>query len=694
MSLLNISKNKFLKVSIAAFILMGIFLPIFNKTTYAVDPRVTEARGAPAAVTQAASTVVDVALGPLTSVLPPVGGLLVRISALVLAIMGIALDFILDQTVVNMSTLLSSDPQKGIGSGISDAWGTLRDLANLAFIFVLIYAAIRVILDMNTSSIGSTIKNIIIVGLLINFSMFFTKVVIDAANIPTVGFYNAIQAGVANSKPIKVVGSYELKPGFASLIMQSVGVQSIFGADLLPNLISGSKNTTVFLSQLIGSVVMLILSVIFLVVCVMFITRFILLVIIIIVSPAALVAFILPGMNKYFNQWKDSLIGQAAFAPVFMLMVWVSLRVLAAPGINWKAGTEWSVISSNPGGAIGLLINYALVIGFMVASLVIAKSIASKSTGFSAINSMVGTGVMGGAALLGRQTMGRYANKVASDKTLQEAAARGDIGARMKLATASKMAGSSFDVRGVANTKVGKAVGADKALGGLGAIYGQSGFKGAQKAKTDKRRERTDDVLKRYRNNADVLAQHIMSLSSGDQQYMYDKLSARDRAALDDALEKKYGANGIALTTKLRNNLNPEEKEKTEKAARDAADSARSKEIRDILNDLAAGRPVPTNPATGTPYTYDDLLIGRNKLKVTEARKLSLDALNDEEVIKRLTPKHLADIIANKDDLDDPTTAFIVSTIDMAPYPAHLATLQVKQHNYIHGAAKDLWGVT
>lgn len=77
---------------------------------------------------------------------------------------------------------------------VSDAWVVVRDISNIFFIIALLYVALQTILGLSGGHHGpkQMIGQIIIMALLINFSMFFTKVVIDGTNILALVFYNKV----------------------------------------------------------------------------------------------------------------------------------------------------------------------------------------------------------------------------------------------------------------------------------------------------------------------------------------------------------------------------------------------------------------------------------------------------------------------------------------------------------------------
>ena len=77
-------------------------------------------------------------------------------------------------------------------SMIAVGWTTIRDLINLFFIFILLYAAISTILQYGDYQLKNVLAKIIIAALLINFSLMIGKMVIDASHILAWEFYNRI----------------------------------------------------------------------------------------------------------------------------------------------------------------------------------------------------------------------------------------------------------------------------------------------------------------------------------------------------------------------------------------------------------------------------------------------------------------------------------------------------------------------
>src|SRR3972149_11518169 len=69
----------------------------------------------------------------------------------------------------------------------------------MLFIFVLLYVAIGTILGLSKVNWKKTLVLIVIAALLINFSLFFTKIIVDASNILAWAFYQGISTCTTSS---------------------------------------------------------------------------------------------------------------------------------------------------------------------------------------------------------------------------------------------------------------------------------------------------------------------------------------------------------------------------------------------------------------------------------------------------------------------------------------------------------------
>ncbi|TAL48826.1 hypothetical protein EPN83_03490 [Patescibacteria group bacterium] len=433
------------------------------------------------------------------------------LSSWILWLAGVLLNAVLQFTVVDLAQNLS-----GI-TGINIAWGVIRDVANMAFIFILLYIAIGTILGLEKVNWKKTLVGIIIAALLINFSLFFTKLIIDASNIVAVLFYERI-APIANpSGRIDIFGS-----GLSNSFMQPLGLTSFFdptqGGKILEQV--GNDFGKLATISFGGSAFFVVLAFVFLAVSIMFLIRYVNFIFLLILSPVVFLRAVLPGGwgEKVSNFWSSKLTGEAVFAPLYMILTWVVLTVIsssvAQTGISsTPAGsvtTSTSVLASSlsgiagggAGGAaqqgtFGLVMNFVIVIIFAVATLIISKTVAGQagSVGEKIMGKVLG-GAVGTAGFVGRQTIGRAASKFAESEWLRKRAPESRL-ARLTLGTSKAIAKGGFDVRTPLG-KVGEAVGA----GDLG--IGKAGGKGGYEAFFEKQVKRREELGKEFKRVSDV----------------------------------------------------------------------------------------------------------------------------------------------------------------------------------------------
>jgi len=392
------------------------------------------------------------AVGDVVSIfIAPIAILVLKILSLYNMLAGLLLNYVINKTVVNMSANYA-----GI-SAIGEAWSTIRDVANMGFIFVLLYASIQMILGIGKDT-RKLIVDLIIAALLINFSFFLTSVIIDASNIIALTFYNAIAPGQTEDI---------MTTGLSNALMAPLSLSSIWKAA------GGLDMSNIATIGVMGSIVTLIATFVFLAIALMFIIRYVVLIIVLILSPIAVVASVFPGLNTHWSDWKRALFGQAFFAPVYMLLTWITIKIfqgMSTPTSSWSEVTQGIVVQGqNAAGqaietakfdptVMSLVMNFIVVIVFLIATLILSKKVAdSAGMGINKLTSKA-LGVAGGATLgmagrFGRGTVGRFGAGVASSERLKDMVDKGEVGgmaARLAMAAGEKTSKKSFDLRGSA----------------------------------------------------------------------------------------------------------------------------------------------------------------------------------------------------------------------------------------------------
>ena len=303
---------------------------------------------------------------------------------------------------------------------IKDGWTMVRDLLNLVFIFILLYAAISTILQYGNMDIKKILPSLIIAALLINFSMLITKMVIDASHIFAWEFYNQIDVKneeklgdgkmFANMKnDINVYGEFE-KKNLANVFIAGFNPQELLTGkeaeegeedknsdkSLWKQVVEAKRDEGVNINGvwwqaaliiLLESALALYAGFILLAGAIMFVLRVVVLWLIMIFSPIAFLGMILPSMKEYSGMWWKYLIGQSFFAPAFLFMF-----MLATTFINSKfiksifqvaENNEAMIVWGINGGTIALTFFHFFVVGILFsACLIVAKQLGGKTAEF------------------------------------------------------------------------------------------------------------------------------------------------------------------------------------------------------------------------------------------------------------------------------------------------------------------------
>ncbi|KKW35970.1 MAG: hypothetical protein UY83_C0001G0001, partial [Candidatus Adlerbacteria bacterium GW2011_GWA1_54_10] len=343
---------------------------------------------------------------------------------------------------------------------LTDAWTVVRDIANMAFIFILIYIAFEIMLGAETAGTMRRLAWVIAIALIVNFSFFITRVVIDAGNILAVQFYNSI--------PVPA-GTPGIGPGNAkdlsASIMNAVGVQKLYGAGSFESAKLAAKGT--WSGVILFSVVSISLGLIlyglffiFLQVGLKFLMRVVALWFVIIASPLALVSKTLKQTEAFYKTWQDYLI-KFSFYPAIFLFMFLLLTTFLTQMMDGQQGKNiFSTLAgaqSAPGspgdvvfGALiaGVFIRMAFVVvllyvGLKAADWVVQQGngLAQKATGWiggamSGVARFGGRQMLRGGGLAFQQGVGRGANRLANQlsdsRWTNQPGLRGWLGYRLR----------------------------------------------------------------------------------------------------------------------------------------------------------------------------------------------------------------------------------------------------------------------
>ncbi len=529
---------------------------------------------------------------------------------------GVVLNKTLEYTLINMSSNISSI------SGITIAWGVIRDLINMSFIFILLYIAIGTILGLSGVNWKKTLIQIVVAAILINFSLFFTKVIIDASNLVALTFYDQIIP--AGSTTIQ---------GFSDVFANSLKITTLYNtktADVSWEQISSLG--------LMGTLFLLVTAFVFLAAALLFIARFITLVFVLILSPIGFFGSLLPGLGSYASKWKETLIGQALFAPIYMILTWVIVVIINDPTFvlgrqgdmaNTLSGATNATGATFATGAWGIFVNFLIVIGFMIGTLIISKSTASRGSnlGQKLVGNMLGYGV-GAAGWTGRKTLGRVGQSIADSESVKARASKGGAAGmvgRLQLKAGRGMAKGSYDFRESNFANMGKKLGVDGLELGLG---GKAGGKGgyAQQIKDRAKKEKeyaeslkpSDIAL----DEAKQAVERAKNTEVSDERYKQEFVRRKNR---EREAERKAGLARAELREYEKQIRTKSLKADPELVAR------RRRKVEEADSELTNARTAARTPVSELKKTIKDASVKEAQNKLDQ-----IQGVNEEEAKKRV----------------------------------------------------------
>ena len=313
---------------------------------------------------------------------------------------------------------------------VVQGWGLVRDFCNMFFIFILLYIAFGTILNLHSVKTKEMIINVVIIGLLINFSLFATQVIIDASNILTRVFYNqktiitgvkdpvtgVVKSELGDFGEIKLSEAIVSKVDPQKLVIQASKVNSIKtkGVDKETEetyksngekISVGSFILVVFLATAVNVVGIIA----FLSAGLIFIARVIGLWLAMILAPLAFFSYTVPSLQDMemigWKRWWPETLKLAFLAPIFAFFMYLivgfmdkGLDVISASKTNGFLGLSF---------VVAMVVPFVFVMILLMKAKDIAKSMSGK-IGQSITNgiSAAGTAVIGGAAF-GAAALGR-----------------------------------------------------------------------------------------------------------------------------------------------------------------------------------------------------------------------------------------------------------------------------------------------
>jgi len=377
--------------------------------------------------------------------------------------------------LLNVSITLTLHIRDFVNSvpGVYQVWQTIRDISSIFIIFMLLYASFMLILDQQSKplgSVGNLIKNIVIGGILINFSFFIVSILIDASNIVSLALYNGIvgapssQISGSTTNPSEIVADMmkNADGGLSGIFATYVTPQSIISPQTID--LSGKKSSSadwskplqIIIQADVGIVLMFIAGMSFLLAALAFVARLAILIFLLAFSPIWFAAMIFPILDDKKKEFTSHLKAQLVFMPVYLLLLYAALRVLSSTKIFTNPDVNFLQTSGSGfwGSLMVLAINDFFILFLLNLPLVVAFGFVTKEGGglgfmkgyvdkFSAHNVWKNVG-----SFTGRRTLGRAAYAANESGAMGWLASRSPLAGGIVSKGLSNVSSAGFGMKG------------------------------------------------------------------------------------------------------------------------------------------------------------------------------------------------------------------------------------------------------
>lgn len=584
----------------------GLFIAIPHTTYAQAHYSYTEAANELGGAVSALASPLDTMMNWLAT---KFANFLIWISGSFLWLGGKLLDASIQFNVCDSKTLMGT-------AAVSQGWLIARNIANFFFIFILLYIAISIILNIGESQ-KKLVVWVVIIALIINFSAVFTRFVIDVSNVFAYQFYSSIVGGedpctTETSNASGITANY-----MTALNLQSYAVEESSDKSLYQGT-TGTAGTMV--AGIMTAIFIMVTAWSFIVAAILMIIRSAVLMILIVLSPIAFIGCILPQTKKVMSQWWGALASQAFFAPVYLFFAYVSLTLTKGTVALFQQET----FASGTEQLFKIFMQYSLFIAIIVFGLVQAKKMSSAGAGAVQGRVLKSLDWMRGQATgaVGRNTVGRVGRMIAdSDKVKRGASGAGGVMGK---------------VMGIPLKNAGNAMAGGKYGGG----------------------KSYDDIVKKQIERAKGVknpidrARILGGMSITARKEYFDSLSDREKAETLEAAKNIGGLAG-ARAEGQKERLNTEQLEKVEKAGGEGKDAARKKEQSSTIETVTGNTEKNiAGLAKGSPERKEQIEKVVSGLKDDEGRKLAkivedADDADIDAMYAKMNPLDVVDLIGH-----------------------------------------------
>lgn len=255
-------------------------------------------------------------------------------------------------------------------SGVNSAWGTIRDIANIAFIIVVLVIIFSQLTGVGIDNYGikKMLPKIIVAAVLVNLSLIICQLCVEVSNI--VG--QSVRSWLTNLAPTAGAGMSTGGAVGSGMLGVALGAGGMGLYALLNGTTLGGAFAALGLAVL-GIVIVIVFAI--LVLYIILVIREAGVVLLIIISPIALTCRILPNTEKLYKKWFDLFKAVLVVYPLCSFMV----------GAGQLAGSILSQLDSSSMKVAAMVVQvvpFILIPSLLKSSLSLMGNIGNKLSGW------------------------------------------------------------------------------------------------------------------------------------------------------------------------------------------------------------------------------------------------------------------------------------------------------------------------
>ncbi len=332
----------------------------------------------------------------------------------ILRLSGSIFDFGVNHVIIDFKATLSGPLMTIIDGG----WTFFRDIANIFIIGIFTFIAISLILGLKEYGQKKLVARVLIIAVLMNFSLLFTKIIIDSSNFIAYAIYS--QTAGAGAPTFSI----------ADKVLSPLHVTGVWDTSALAQQVYGQENSggalKAFGFGLFGFIILVLLAAVIFYGAFLIIARAIMFVVLMLTAPIAYATYLAPNFEASefgWSNWWKSLINNAAFAPLLMIFLSIAILIMQTASTSVNPADTLGALGTDPTKQVladgwKVLFVYILGTGLLFISFRLSSSLAGSISGIKVGQMIAGVPLaLGtrGAARLAQLSAGRASQALANN---------------------------------------------------------------------------------------------------------------------------------------------------------------------------------------------------------------------------------------------------------------------------------------